>query len=850
MSTIEIPDIFEQQARYAAIPGETKTFRQWVAAKVAPNPAKPHAKPRKPPINVHSGQGASTGNPATWATFDETREFLDEWNGTDHTHVDQEMGELTGPLVCPGFNVTSNDPYCFIDLDGCFDASGTLEPWARAIVENMAAYTEVSLSGRGLHILIRGRKPGTSCKRKINDHGGEIEIYDQGRYVAITGNIFEGRDTIHDRQAELDSLYQQFFSTNGAGSVHSGEDEARATDSTVTAEIVMARAMRSKQGPKLQALLQGNDAGHNDDTSAADQAACNILAFHCGHIPDNQAEAIIDEIVRNSGRYRHKWDQPRGEGTYGSLTIREALAKVTDRWTGTGERKPTRATGAAELMAMHRITLEDAIKAALTGQKGAAEMFITLNRGVFCFDHASGNWYQFKDHFWEAEVIGTPIKALDDVQAILKRAEADLDGQIVLNGNEQRQNDDPTTKENLKTQLASLEKQRKAVAQAVHSLNHLHFREQVCKFSAVGPGSLGITGDEWDGHPWLLATPAGIIDLKTGAIRPGQPDDMIKSPCPTAYDPGATCPTFENFISTVFEDDPELVRFVQRVFGAALIGQSTYKQFLIILHGQGRNGKDTLLSIIAHVLGNHLAGTIAAELLLDSGKFGRRSSQGPSADIMRLRGLRLAFATETSDGRRFDSGMAKMLSGGGSLTARPPYGRRNIEFEQSQLIFLLTNHRPHAPVDDYAFWKRVKNIPFVLSFVDDPQQPHERLKIADIADQCKAEAPGILNWMIQGCLDYQRNGLPEPEAVKAATEQYIKDEDLIGHFIEDCCFTGQQFSVKAGALYHRYKEWAVEGNTRPMTATAFGRYMGKRFHKDERKIYYGLALQSDREETF
>lgn len=834
------------------IPADLKALPQWVAAKLAPNPAKPDAKPRKPPINVHTGQGATTTKPITWATFDRVMDYLDEWHGHQHSHIDKEMGELTGPLPYPGFVVASNDPYCFADLDNCFDASGTLKPWARPIVDTLASYTEISLSGTGLHVLIRGAKPGKSCKKKMDQDGGEIELYDRERYVAITGNIFEGRDTIHDRQAELDALYSQVFSTNGAGAddVHR-EGKARAADSTVTAEVVKDRAMRSKQNFKLQALLEGSDADNNGDTSAADQAACNIIAFNCGHIPDAQAEAIIDEIIRNSGRYRPKWDSPRGDGTYGTLTIREALAKVKDRWTSTEEKKLARTTDAKELMTMHRIGIQRAISAALAGQKGTAELFTILNKGVFCFDHASGGWYQFKAHFWEAEVIGTPIKALDDVQAIFKRAEAELDAEIVLNGNEQRQNDDPTTKEQLKTQLASLEKQRKAVSQAVHQLNHLHFREQVAKFSAQGPGSLGVTGEEWDLLPWAMATPSGIVDLKTGAIRPGRPEDMIKSPCPTAYDPEATCPTFLHFISTVFEDDPELIRFVQRAFGAALIGQGTFKQYLIILSGIGRNGKDTLCAIILFVLGTHIAGEIPVELLLDSGKYGARSSQGPSADLMKLRGMRLGIATETSEGRRFDTGTAKKLTGGGKITARPPYGRRNVEWEQTHMIFLQTNHKPHFPVDDYAFRKRVKPIHFPLSFVDepDPAKPNERQKIADIGERMKPEAPGILNWLITGCLDYQKNGLPEPDSVKAAMSEYLKDTDIIGHFIDDRCTQAPHFSAKAGPLFHAYREWCAENNHRAVSSTAFGRYIGTRFEKG-RKEYIGIGLLSDQEDTF
>lgn len=400
------------------------------------------------------------------------------------------------------------------------------------------------------------------------------------------------------------------------------------------------------------------------------------------------------------------------------------------------------------------------------------------------------------------------------------------------------------------TESTAWEERKKQLGTITKSLNGLYFREQVIKFSAKGHNSLGITGEEWDCKPWELACENGIVNLKTGVLRPGKPEDYIKSHSPTPYDPTAECPKFKKFLSEVLQDDQELVLFVKRILGAGLIGESTYKQYIVILYGdRGRNGKDTLQSIISHVLGRQLSGAIQSEILLDGGRFSRRSSQGPSADIMRLRGLRLAWAKETSEGRRFDSGMAKMLTGGGTLTGRMPYGKRDVEFEQSHLIILHTNSRPHVQADDAAFWKRVKTVPFELSFVDDPKEDHERQKIEGLADQIKPEAAGILRWLVEGCLDYQKNGLPEPPAVAKANEDYIKDEDLLGHFLEEKCIEGEGFEVTSKDLYSQYTMWADDNNHRPLSGTNFGRQIGKRFNKKQIGAgrlagYSGLKVRS------
>ena len=136
---------------------------------------------------------------------------------------------------------------------------------------------------------------------------------------------------------------------------------------------------------------------------------------------------------------------------------------------------------------------------------------------------------------------------------------------------------------------------------------------------------------------------------------------------------------------------------------------------------------------------------------------------------MALRGRRIAWASETNEGRRLDSGRVKLLTGGGFLVGRAPFGKREIAFPQSHTLFLLTNSKPHAPSEDYALWKRLKLLPFAVSFVDDPREPNERKADKGLVDKLKGEAPGVLAWLVRGCLEWQRRELDPPEIVQAAT---------------------------------------------------------------------------------
>lgn len=583
----------------------------------------------------------------------------------------------------------------------------------------------------------------------------------------------------------------------------------------------------------LRRLAEAENGSRNNELNSVAFEAGQLIGG--GELDRAEAEALLMEKALEIG-----------------LEPRETAATIRSGITA-GVKRPRLcpfgdSSTADEVMSSKGIELDNVIDAAFQGQKGCASLYIKLFSGRFCFDHASGQWYQYGGHYWVREDIGTPIAAADQLQALSKKAAAELYGKVTLLGQQQAIADEEDPK--IAVQIKALKAKQKAVGGIIGQLNTLHFRKQVVEFAAQGPKSLGITGSEWDTDPWTLACANGIVNLRTGELKPGTPKQFIKSPCPTAYNPAATCPQFKNTLTEIFNDDMELIAFVKRVFGMALIGDSFQKQFLIVLCGQGRNGKDTLVAAIGHVLGQHLAGPIAPEMLLDGGKFGRRSSAGPSPDIMRLRGLRLAWASETSQGRRFDAGKSKMLSGGGAIVGREPYGRHEIEFQQSHVIFLLTNHRPHAPVDDYAFWKRIRSIPFEVSFVDDPQAANEKKVDRSLPNKLKTEAPGILRWLVEGCREYQELGLNAPETVMAATRQYQRDEDTVMDFLEENCEIDPDGQCSASMIYRQYKRWSEQGGMKPMSQTAFGRDMGKRFNrardpKNRKLVYDGLRLLNE-----
>jgi len=478
-------------------------------------------------------------------------------------------------------------------------------------------------------------------------------------------------------------------------------------------------------------------------------------------------------------------------------------------------------------------------------QQGAAEIFCRLYRGIFCFDHAAGRWSAWGGHCWIDEEVDEPLRAVDSVQEVFKQVLAKINAETTAVSAEMQGEVDDEALAKMKQKASALNTRHKNVSKTKWKLSQIHFRKQIIEFVAVGADSLGISGKQWDRKPRLLPCHNGVIDLTTGEIRDGKPVEYLKASCPTEYRPDAECPQFIQFLMDVFDHDHEMVAFLRRVIGSALIGENLDHK-LFVLHGRGRNGKDTLLETIKYVLGDDLAGGIQAEMLLNQDR--TQSSSGPSADIMRLRGLRLAWANETNEGRRFNSSRVKELTGGGALTGRAPYGRKVVSFPQTHTLFLMTNNRPHADASDYALWKRMILIPFEMSFVDEPEKSNERKADKHLLSLLKKEAPGILSWMVKGCLEWQAQGLNPPEKVRESTTEYQKDEDLMARFIDESCVTGEGKAAYASDLYKAYTAWAGDNGIRPMSNVAFGKKMFERFEKvkSSRGYYYeGIGIIAD-----
>lgn len=471
------------------------------------------------------------------------------------------------------------------------------------------------------------------------------------------------------------------------------------------------------------------------------------------------------------------------------------------------------------------------LEAVRSNEIGDARIFIHLNTGKLCFDHAAGQWYEYSGHFWKLDELDNALARLDEVVDLYAGLAQKIYFQVV-----------EATKAGSKEAAQELEETERQMRKKIGMLQRRRHRENVLVLAAAGASSLGITGSEWDINPYLLPFPNGIVDLKTRTFRPGRPVDYIKSVCPVEWQGFDTpAPRWEKFLSEILDGDNEVISYLKRLLGYGIAGL-TVEHILPIFWGPaGRNGKGTLLEILGHVLGP-LAGPVPGELMLEQRN--PRSSAAPSPDLMALRGKRLTWASETDEGRTLNAGRVKWLCGGDTITARPPFGKRQVDFRPTHTLMLLTNFRPIVNPGDPALWDRLHLIEFSISFVDDPAGPGQQTRDKGLAAKLKEEASGIAAWLVEGFAEWQDKGLAPPPQVVNATRQYRHSEDLIQQFFDECCTIGKEVFCRGGEIFEAYQTWCEERGVKSRRKKFYEKLTSDfdSFKSESGKIYKGIGL--------
>ncbi len=340
---------------------------------------------------------------------------------------------------------------------------------------------------------------------------------------------------------------------------------------------------------------------------------------------------------------------------------------------------------------------------------------------------------------------------------------------------------------------------------------------------------------EVDSDPFVFNVQNGTIDLRTGILHEPMKEKFITKCAKVVHDRNAQSPEWNMFLLRIMDGNGRLITFLQKAVGWALTGDMS-EQVMFILYGSGANGKSTFLNAIMEILGDYAMSS-------PTETFMKKHGEGISNDIARLRGTRFVTTVEAEEGKRMSEPLIKQVTGQDMMTARFLYGEY-FDFAPSFKIFMATNHKPVIRGNDHGIWRRIRLVPFTVTIPYEERDPN-------LMEKLRKEAPGILNWMVEGCLLWQKERLGEPEEVKLATEEYQEDMDLIGSFIRECCIVDPSgyLRIGSGELYRAYTLWCEKNSERPYAQRIFGIHlqnMGVGKERDSTTRYWkGIAIRTE-----
>jgi putative DNA primase/helicase len=343
-----------------------------------------------------------------------------------------------------------------------------------------------------------------------------------------------------------------------------------------------------------------------------------------------------------------------------------------------------------------------------------------------------------------------------------------------------------------------------------------------------------LSQEQLDRDPWLLNCPNGTVDLRTGNLRRHLREDFITRITPYEIAPAEAKPArWLKFLAEIFAGDQELIDFLQRLLGYALVGEQI-EHIFVIFWGTGANGKTTMVDALVDVLGEY-AKVLGQEYLMHS-KHVRHSTE-----VMDLYQVRLAVSAETEEGARLSESRVKHQTGGGIITGRRLF-EESWSFWPSHTFILETNHKPRIIGNDHGIWRRVLLVPFTVRIPEVDRDVH-------LLDKLKSEAPAILRWLVDGCIAWQLVGLNPPARVVAATEQYREESDLLAMFVTECCELGPNHKVRGTSLYGAYALRAKSRGEFPLSASRVEDRLEQmkieKRHTKTGKFYFGIRLKSD-----
>ena len=728
-------------------------------------------RPTKVPYNPKTGAMAKTNDPSTFTDFNTAMKAyaIGGWDGIGY-RVSEGIGA--------------------IDIDHCIREDGSLNDVAASILGIFSdTYFERSPSGTGLRGFFR-LSPDFAYDKTvyyINNRKHGLEVYLPGttnRFVTVTGDMFREGAVGRDDDA-LKTALETFMKRSSRVSAKTIEAASYLDD-----DAVIAHAMASDSGDKFKALYEGNWEEGYDSQSDADMAFVSMLCFWCGNV-----EEQIDRIFRSSGLMRDKWDRRTGDSTYGQITIRNAVATNSAIYTpiqgisaeADFENLDTEDQPSFEPDISH-ITLTIEKMQPHTNPRyqrdeiGIGYAFADYYKPIARFDRERGIWYVFDGKVWQPDENALAV-------AELAKRLADRLYTFAL----QIKDEDTRNRYIKRVQKLQMRKNRRTMiedAKSVYPVPHSVFDRNTALFNCQN----------------------GTLNLTTGEFKQHDPADFLTLMSGITYNPEATCPRWEQFISEVMCNDADLAVYLQKALGYALTGDTSLECLFILYGATSRNGKGTTMETFLKIMGDY-GKTSNPEML--STKFGNTNASGPSEEIARLAGVRFVNISEPEKKITFNAALVKRMTGNDTLNARFLH-ENSFDFKPNFKIFINTNYKPSVSDMTLFYSNRLKLIPFKRHFDEHEQDKGLKAFFAS-ADSLSA----IFNWCYAGYIQFRKHGLEDPNAVTQATKEYQEESDRIGQFVDAWLEEGESFEVRTSAAYKLYGEWCDKYGYRKENSTNF-----------------------------
>lgn len=758
---------------YEAVPQELRESKRWCVFVIQ----EVNGRMTKVPYDVNTFKKARSNDESTWGTFEQALHVYNTSKTPD------------------GLGYFFEEPYFGIDLD---DVGEQIEEYRNGTADHtnivaefidvMQSYAEVSPSGKGIHIIAKGKLP-TQGRRK-----GNVECYSSGRFFTVTGDIIGEYTHVRDDSEDnkFGFLHTKYLTS---GKTEFKPNVPDKTGNSLSKQNIIDAALASKNGVRFNVFMNGGWEAFYNSQSEADMAFMNDLAFWTNRNAD-----MMDDIYRDSSMYREKWDRKTGDSTYGDLTIHAAIRDCASVF------NPPSVSEDFNVYIKQDAIKKVEHKSFPYDDTGNALRFVNYWGDNVLYSHKRKQWFVYNGKYWESDDLDQSRVLVDETLKLMKKEP------IITS-------DDIDEEEARKLFQRHIKYSRGTNGKT----NMLRESQHLKAFDI----------NDFDKDKHLLNVSNGYVDLTTGVLYTHERERYFSKHTPIEYTDTIDAPQWMAFLDQIFNHDKELIGYMQRAVGYSLSG-STQEQMLFILYGNGRNGKSVFLDIITELMGDYTENIQPQTIMVK-----HQSGGAATPDIAKLAGARFVTTTEPNDGMRFDEGLVKQLTGGDEVTARF-LNENEFSFKPQFKLWLASNHKPIVRGTDDGIWRRICIVPFSV------QIPEDEIDY-QLTEKLKGELTGILNWAVEGYLIWKQYGLLEPDVIKEQRGNYRKEMDAIAQFLDECCTLQEGEREKASDLYKAYKSWANENGQHVHTSTRFGIELSNRFRKVKNSVifYEGVKLETE-----